>query len=362
MKKKLIAVLCVLLVLLVAAALYGSLAAKKMIEERRHDVAGLALDVGGYSLGIFSAHLTLKEIKIYPSGKENAQFLLASAERLSVSLAPLDLLRGKLRAKKVELKKPEINYFITGRKSANWDALDLGSRDAPEKDGKKKGNEPAEKGWELIVDGVEIDDGRVLYRNDVNGQALELRDVDISIEDIRAAREDGELPTELEMEAKIADSGGKLSVEGMADLLGDSVSFDIAGGLSSTPITYFSSFYAGSVPFKIAAGSIAVKSKAKAAKNLLTSSHHATISGLRAGGGGKGELINQFLLSNHAPIEVDIAVSGDLSAGRFSVSSELSRGIADEILRRASASLPEKALEQVERITPLRGIKNIFKR
>jgi len=362
MKKKLIVVLGVLLVLLVAVALYGSMAARRMIEERRHDVAGLALDIGGYSLGFFSASLSLEKIKIYPAGKEEAKFLLASAEKLSISVAPFDLLRGKLRAKEVELKKPEINYVITGRKSANWDALDLGGGEAPAKDEKKKGDEPAEKGWELVVDDVEIDDGRVLYRNEVNGQNLELRDVDISIEDIRAARKEGELPTEIEMEGKIGETGGRLSVRGMADLLGDSISFDIAGGLSSTPITAFSSFYAGSVPFKIAAGSIAVSSKGRAVKNLLTSSHHATISGLKAGGGGKGELINQFLLSNRTPIEVDTAVNGDLSTGRFSVSAELSRGIADEILRRASASLPEKALEQVERVTPLKGIRNIFRK
>ncbi|OQA59784.1 MAG: AsmA family protein [bacterium ADurb.Bin270] len=361
MKKKLMMILAALLLLLIAVALYGSLAARRMIEERRHDVAGLALDIGGYSLGIFSASLSLKEIKIYPAGKEEPQFLLASAEKLFISVAPFDLLRGKLRAKKVELKKPEINYVITGRKSANWDALDLGERESPAKGEGKKGDEAAGKGWELVVDDVEIEDGRVLYRNDVNGQNLELREVDISIEDIRAARKEGELPTGIEMEGKVGGTGGKLSVEGMADLLGDSISFDVAGGLSSTPITAFSSFYAGSVPFEIAAGSIEVSSKGKAVKNLLTSSHHATIYGLEAGG--KGELINQFLRLNRAPIEVDTAVSGDLSTGKFSVSAELSRGIADEILRRVSASLPEKALERVKKIAPIKeGIRNIFKR
>ncbi len=348
--------IAVVIVAVIAGALalfaaWGAKKAKGMIEEGRHDIAGLALEIGGYELSFGRARLLLRDIKIYPAGHEDEGHLLASAETLSVNVAPRALLRGTLRAREIRLENPVINYAITGRDESNWDALDLGTGEAVE----DEGDAGDKGGLPLIVDSVVIEDGEVNYRDSVKGGRLELTRVDIEIDDIRKAKKPGELPTSFKLSAGIGKTGGTLTVEGRADLFGEGLSFDLAGAMSATPIGAFSSFYAGSVPFPITAGGVAVKSRGTARNNILTSSHHATISGLRVGGQ-KGALINKYVLSQTGPIGVDASVNGDLGGGKLSVSAALSKNLAEELMRRAAAGVAgaaaEMAIEKIKEVAP----------
>lgn len=365
MKKWLIIAACVFVVLFVVFGMWGAHVAKRMIEERRHNIAGLALEIGGYEVSLIGASLKLKDIKIYPSGQEEEKYILASAEGLSISVALLDLLKGTLHAKEIVLKSPKISYVITGKKASNWDALNLGG--AVGKTEEKKVEESADS-WPIIIDDVKIEDGDVAYRDQTKGQHLQLKGVDISVEDIKAAKNPDDLPTSFELKAQIGDVGGMMSVKGKADALGEGISFDLDGNLSSTPITAFSSFYAGSVPFVITGGTIAVKSKAVAKKNILTSSHHATIFGLTTGGNVKGEMINRYVLSQSGPIGVDASVNGDLSTGNLSVSSAIAKNFTDEILRRSAGSSPEMAVDVIKKAAPTnmapvkKSLKGLFKK
>lgn len=346
--KKIVAAIAIALCALIAfasLALYGARAAGRLIEERRHNIAGLALAIDGYDVHWLGGTLTLKGIRIYPAGAENDQSLLASAEELVVQIAPLQILRGVLHARSVTLTRPAIAYIVTGKKTSNWDALHLG------KDGKTSTPADAEEeSLPLVIDRVRIIDGKVAYRNPPRGQRLDLTDVDVSLDHLRAAKKPGELPTPFMMKATITPSGGTIAVKGKGNFLGDATGFELTGSLSSTPIGVFSSFIAGSVPDPIAAGSVAVASRATAKEDRLRSSHHVTITGLRVGGGIKGEVINKYILSQERPISVDVAVNGDLSTGDFSFSAALSKGLADELFKRAIVAAPGIVVDKIREL------------
>ncbi|MFH0800154.1 MAG: AsmA family protein [Pseudomonadota bacterium] len=356
----------------IAIGVWCAGAAKKMIEERRHNIAGLALDIGGYEASLARAELKLERIRIYPAGHEDEKSLLTSADELTIRVAPLDLLRGALHARKITLKGPSISYVITGIKSSNWDVLSLGdgSKKKVEESGVDKKSKS--KSWPITVDKIEIEHGAVAYRDQVKGSHLDLENVDISVENIKAAARADELPTSFKLKANAGKAGGVISVAGSADVFGDGISFDLTGGLASTPITTFASFYAGSVSLPVMGGSIAVTSRARAQKDRLISTYHATISGLKVGGGIKGDVLNKFVLSQSGPIGVDTSVNGDLSSGDFSVSTAVSKGFFDELTRRSVAAAPEMALGKLKELAPVpakaipfkieKGIKGLFKK
>ena len=376
MKRK-TAIAALLLAILFAAvfgvATWGAGKAKRMIEERRHDIAGLALEAGGYEIGWGLGKLTLSDIRIYPAGREDEEDMLASADKLLVRVAPLAILRGTLHAREIRLVRPSINYTVTGKKSSNWDALHLGNgKDA----GEERGRDEDDSALELVVDEVRIEGGELSYRNRVKGHRLDLTRVGIKIDGIRRARRAGELPTSFALKANAANSGGKISIEGKADPLGEKINFEFSGSMGSTPIGTFSSFYAGQLPFPVTAGSIAVSSRGKAKNDILSSSHRATISGLRVGGR-DGPLINRYVLSQAGPIAIDASVGGNLASGELSVSAALSKGLAKELVKLAAAGVAGKAagmaIERIKTHAPSpvkaipsspvkRGIENLMKR
>ena len=220
----------------------------------------------------------------------------------------------------------------------------------------------------LIIDDVRIKDGSIRYENPSRGQRLELGAVDIRIDDIERADKKSQLPTKFSIKASIGSTGGRINASGRADFLGDGISFELNGALTSTPITAFSSFYAGAVPFPIEAGSVAISSRVSTKDNMLTSSHHATISGLKIGGGEKEKLTNKYLLSLAGPISINASVNGDLSTGNFSFSSTLSKKIVEEILNRAVNAAPAAAASDVKKAVEApakkieKGLKGVFKR
>ena len=337
-----VAVLC-LMGLLAGLAAWSARTAKRMIEEGRHDIAGLALEIGGYEVNWGLGRLTLSDIRIYPAGQEKEERLLAHADRLVVRLAPLELLGKTLHAREIRLVRPEINYVLTGKSASNWDALNLEGQSDSDDDEDEDLDEDGER-LSLLVDEVRIEDGAIDFDDRVKKHRLNLSRVDIEIDDIRPARRPGELPTSFKLSAEVGNTGGRISVEGRTDLFGDGINFDLAGSLGATPIGAFASFYAGSVPFPITAGSVAVSSRGTAKNNILTSSHQATISGLRVGGQ-KGPLINKYVLSRTGPIGVGASVNGDLSSGNISVSAALSKNLAEELMRLAAAGGAEKAAD-----------------
>ena len=381
MKRLLIAlaVVVVLVAALLIGARYAAKLAREAIEEQRHDLMGLAIDIGGYALDWKGASLKLSDIKIYPAGKEERGSLLAQAEELSISLAPRDVWRHVLHAKEVVLVRPKIKVVQQKAGTLNWTSGGLGSRGGSfqmGKEGDAKGTAGARgkadakvaaatepkgetaktvkggEAWKVVVDAVRIVEGQADYENLLKGQHLALRDLNVELTDIESEADPEKLPTKLHLAARIDDTGGRLTVDGNLNLFAEGINFALKASISGTPITYFHAFYAGATPYPIQSGSIAVGSTARSTRSQLRSSHHASISGLRVGGGIKGELINQFVLSRAGPIEVDAQVNGDLSDGKLSVSAALSKNLFDSVLAQAqqfsTLNLGTKALGDIK--------------
>jgi uncharacterized protein involved in outer membrane biogenesis len=360
MKKKLfIIIAAVIAVVLLASALFTGIAAKRFVKDKCNDIAGLSLEIGDYHIRLGRASLKLEKVKIYPAGKKGDEFLLASADEFYIDLSPMDLLHDVLHAKHIILMKPKINYIVTSANHANWDALELAEN---------KDKDKSVTRTNVVIDDVEIKDGDVLYWDKAHGHRLELQKVNIAVSDIKKAEKDGDLPTSFSLEAGIARTSGQMTASGKADVFGDGISFVMDGRVTPTPLGIFSSYYSSSIPFQITGGSVSVSSKAKAVKNVLTSSHHVTIDGLKAGGGLKGELVNRFILSQAGPIPFDVSVNGNLSNDKFSVSASLSKEVADQLIARAMAYATPKAISAVENALPsagkkaVEGFKGLFKK
>jgi uncharacterized protein involved in outer membrane biogenesis len=349
MKKLWIALVAfaVLAAVAIAAGAFAARAARDVIERQRHDILGLAIDIKGYGVNWQDASLALEGIRIYPKGHEDDAHVLASAEKLYVEISPWDAFRKVLHAKEVLLVKPSIALVKTAPGRYNWDALKLAEGDEDQ----GEDTEIAEKAWRVVVDSVTIEDGDVAYRDTVKGHRIELKGLELEISDLADEDDPEKLPTDFAMSAKIGDTGGAVKVDGKLNAFAKGINFALKAHMSSTPITYFHSFYAGSAPFPIVGGSISMSSDARSKLSQLTSGHHATIVGLKAGGGLKGDLINRYILSKGGPIGVDATVNGDLEKGDLHIGTAISEHISEALLadamKMSPLNLPTEALKAV---------------
>ena len=317
--------------------------------------------MGGYGVNWTGASLVLDDIKIYPAGNEEEAHLLAGADRLKISLAPRGLLAGKIHARNISLVNPKIRLINTARNELNWEALDLGGGEeepSPEES-------PGESEWRVQIDAVNIKGGEITYVDHAGGHRLRLTGVEMSIKDISSHAPAEKLPTSLMIGAKIDENKGSLSVRGRLNLFAEGINFKLRSVINNSPITYYRSFYAGSVPFPIESGMMTITSRATSVKSELTAFNHASIHNLKAGGGVKGRLVSAFVLSRRAPVEVDVTVRGNLEKGNLQVGSRLSKSIGDAILAQAQAvpgllSPSEKIKARTRAIGD--GVKGIFRR
>jgi hypothetical protein len=359
MKKKYI-VLIVVAVLIAAFAIASVIAVKTashMIEEKKQNILGLALEIKSYYVDWMRGRIVLEGVAIYPAGKVDEKNRLASAEKLIVVISPKDIWKKKeLHATEIVFEKPDVSYIRFTRKSKNWDALDLSQLGSEE----KKDDKPSDDGFKVRIDSVTINNGHAIYVNHADGGRLELNNLNVEINDIIPEPDPKKLPTAMKMSARIGNTSGHFTMKGKANFLAKGINFKTTANLSPMPVTYFAPFYAGSVPFPITTGSISVGSTANADESMLTSNHHITISGLRVGGGMKADLINQFILSQSDRISVDAAVNGDLETGDISMSHTASKVIVDQLMAGAMKQVPitkagEMIIKQGEKNIPGTG-------
>jgi hypothetical protein len=345
--KRFLIVLAVLLALLgvgVGLSVFSARYALQAIELQRHDILGLAIEIGDYAIDWHKASLSLKRVKIYPAGHEEEGSLLASADELAISIAPHEVLHRVVHAREVTLVKPKISLLAT-RQGFNWDALHLTQGE------KTPSEKSAGKGaWSFVIDAMRIEGGDVDYRDQVKGHHIELHGFELRLTDIVTEEDPTKLPTKLSLHGQLDATSGDISVDGMLNAFAPGINFALTATLSGTPIGYFRSYYAGSSPYPIQAGSIAVQSRAKCERSQLRSNHHASISGLRVGGGLKAQLINKYVLSRGGRIDIDATVGGDLSEGEFSVGTAIANNFNNVINAQAkdfASSMAGKALKEV---------------
>jgi len=359
--KRIVIAIAALVAVIVVGAVGMSFAARgalKAIERQRHDIMGLAIEVGDYGINWLTATISLEDIKIYPAGQEHQRHMLASAEKLKVALSPRDILKKAIHARKVTLVKPKINLIQRRGNKYNWSTLNLGGDDGHDDE------EKDEKDWKVWIDKVKIKGGEINYQGWRRSKKLRLTDVSLTLSNIVSGHDADELPTRLKLKSKIDGDKGSLSVRGRLNLFAEGINFKLRSVLRDSPITYFSGFYAGSTPFPIYSGRLSLSSKATSKKSMLVAYNHATIRELKAGGL-KGKIINLFILKHHGPVEVDVTVRGDLEKGNVDVASRLSKGIGEGLLAQAKDATGMKtAGEKIKDVGRSigDGVKGIFKR
>ena len=192
----------------------------------------------------------------------------------------------------------------------------------------------------MRIDQITIHDGTVQYNNKADGGRLELNDLDVSVSNIVNEPDPKKLPTSIHMEAQIDKTSGHLKLDGNANLLGKGINFDLKANLSSMSVLYFAPFYAGSAPFAITSGSLAMSSIAKAEKSMLHSNYHVSISGLHVSDGLKAKMVDAFLEQAGRHVDINASVSGNLETGEISVGSSTSKAITDQLMSQAMANSP----------------------
>lgn len=337
-----------------AVALLGAFA-DDFVEKYRHDIAGLAIQLEDIDIDWLSYGVTLKHVKIYPARKERKKYLLASAEEIRVSLAPHDFLRKTIHIRKLTLVKPKVNYVRTSMRHTNWEALNMSWL--------KKGEKGSMGGWKLRVDKLAIEEGRFMFTDRVTGGRFDLREMEASVSNIVEESNPKKLPSKVKVDGKLSKYDAPVRVRGRMNVLAKGLNFNFKSSIKNAPITYFSPFYAGQVPFRIVAGRIDVKSKMNVFKSYLKSTHNAAIRGLKVGGV-HGKLINPLFLKNKT-VYATAVVNGDLEKGSLRVSSQVSRIIGNSILADAKKLSPVnkvgRGIKDAGRKTG-QGVKRLFKR
>ncbi len=352
--------------LLAAAAILvllglASRAAQDIIRERSDDIAGLTIDLDGMEVGWLGGSLLLRGVRIYPAGERGRGTPMGEAKAITVRVAPLDILRGRLHIRRIALDAPQIRYLCSGRR-CNWDALHFGD-DADEASKKSKPKESDEKST-VRIDAIEIDDGTLLYRDRTTGERLELRALDATATDIEPGDGPDDLPTKIDLTAQLGGTAGRVQVSGRSAFFGEGTSFDLRGKIHNAPATYFAPFYAGSLPFRVNGGTVALSGHGRAKRSDLTANAHVVVRDLKAGGI-DGAIINKLVLKHAGTIEVDVSIAGNLDRGDFAVSSALSRSIGESILADARKLSPVRQMGETLKKAGEgvgRKIENIFGR
>jgi uncharacterized protein YycO len=341
MKKWILIAVAVLFAGFIIAGVFAVKTASKMIDEKRKNILGLAVEVGSLKIDWALTRIIFKDVAIYPAGKVRKGDELASAEKLIFDISPMDIFKKKeLHATEITFEKPDVSYIRYTRKLKNWDALDLSQMGGEKKDKTEAEIKVEEDGYTVRIDKLTINDGHAKYVDHADGGRMELNDLDVEVTDIVSEPDPAKLPTKLTISAQMGNTSGRINIKGKANVLSKGINFDVKSHLSSMPITYFSSFYAGKTPLGIRSGNMSSSGRSTAKESRLNSNNQINISGLRVTDGIKGEMVNKFILSKNDNLSFNVHVEGDLEKGDVSISHTAAKIITDQLIAQAMKETP----------------------
>lgn len=343
MKKWILTAIVIFFAAFIIAGVFAVKTASKMIDEKRKNILGLAVEVGSLKVDWVLTRIIFKDVSIYPAGKVKKGNELASAEKLIFDISPMDILKKKeLHATEITFERPDVSYIRYTRRSKNWDALDLSQMGEEEKEGVEK--KKKDEGYRVRIDKLTIVDGHAKYVDHADGGRMELNDLDVEVMDIVSEPDPEKLPTKLKISAQMGNTSGRIKIKGKANILSKGINFNVKSNLSSMPITYFRSFYAGKTPLGIKSGNMSSSGTSIAKKSMLNSNNHIDIAGLRVTDGVKGDLVNKFILSKNDDLSFNVHVEGDLEKGNVSISHTATTVITNQLIAQA---MKESAVGQV---------------
>lgn len=343
------------------ASLIAIKTASQIIEEKKKNFLGLAIDADSYKVNWPLAEIVFNKVFIYPSGKVRKGNQLVSAEKVVFAISPLDIFDKEFHVRKIVLEKPQTSYIRYSRKKTNWDALDTSELQDKEDDKKEKDDKD---GWRVKVDKVIINDAAISYRNRVEGTRFDLNNADGEISNIVSEDNPKKLPSKVKLKGQIGKTKGKLNVKGKANLWAEGINFKVKATISRMPLGYFAPFYAGSTPFRVQSGEIEASSKASSLKSDFVSYNHIILTNLRCGGV-KGKLVNALVLRKGNRLALNATARGNLEEGNITISRATTQAITNTIMKQAVVESPVgKAGEKIKEGTKKMGdkIKGIFDR
>ncbi len=333
---------------------YGFQAASEFFQQKRENLFGLKFKVKEVELNWIGTSIALKNVTIYPAGKK-VRHQLASAKRVVFDLSPFELLSKRFYISKIIFDKPKSSYVVYSRNRANWDVLDLSDLD-------ENGSENQDN-WQIQIDKIIIKDGSFKYRNRVDRNRLDLNRVQANIKKIVSEPNPKKMPSKVHLKAQVANTKGRININGRVNLLADGINFKLNSKLSKMRLTYFAPFYAGEVPFPIRSGTISGTSKASSVKSQFVAHNHMLLENIKAGGV-KGKMLNAFFLRHGNRVRVNATAKGNLEKGDITISKTTTQAITNQLMSQAFRETPVgKAGRKIKKGGKKlkRKIKNIFR-
>lgn len=354
------------LAIYVVLSLGGYFAAVSYIKKISEDFYGFQIKWDRFDFSILNASAKLHGFELIPKAMPGFQKgeTMIKADKITVDLRWLPLIFQKtLSLSEIELESPQIKV-IRYRNGTN----SLKSFLPIIKVGEKKKKKNQDVRYHLVLDEVYVKDGEIDFKDKKMGSRIELKNVDLLMTKLNSIAGRKGKPSDVNMSAKLGETGGKIKLKGTFNLFEEGIHFDLKQKSKGLPITYFRPYYQRDVPVLVTGGTMSVSSTLKSRKSYLTSNHFVQISNLQVEGkrgmgvimGLPAKIFVAFVSGHRGTLDMTVQVNGNLEKGNFSISRQFSRSLFQSMIARARE---EKGIGIEEKLKKAgEGLKETFKK
>ncbi len=301
-------------------------------------VLKMEVRIASAELRLLTGSVRIKGMAVYHPQRKDETFIEADRVDLDVNLARLFI--GKKPSMSVIIDSPKLVYATDKR--GDWE---LKKQVPLFRRGK------GERRLPLNVDRIIIDDGFVEFRDGKVGKTTKLSDIDLDVKRVQLPTEDDPLPSTFDLEFEI-DGAADVAMEGRADFLSPTISFDSDIKLKGLPLPPFAPYYdRGTMPVTITRGSMAMTSHAKCQKDYLRAPAHMTLTSLQVQPkkkrimGFAGDRVVESLKDKDGRLELDVMITGNIRSPNFHITSSVSKAFAGSFSKVLVKDVPEKLEE-----------------
>lgn len=302
-------------------------------------VLQMEVSISSAELHLLSASLRVNGMAVHHPKRKDENFI--EADRIDLAVKVLPMLIGRKPSLSVIIDSPKLTY-ITDR-HGDWE---LRNQVPLFRRGK------GEKRLPLNVDRIIISDGSIEFRDGRVGKTTKLTDIELDVRRVQLPTEDDPLPAKFSLSFEIDDSAD-VTMDGRADFLSPTISFDSDLRLAGLPLPPFAPYYdKRSMPVRIKRGSMAMTSHAKCKKDYLKAPAHLTLSGLHVEPkrsrimGFAANRVVEGLKDKSGRLDLDVMISGNIRSPNFHITKSLSNAFAGSFAKGLVKDVPGK-LEDV---------------
>lgn len=306
------------------------------------DVLQMKVSISSAELRLLNASVRINDIAVYHPVRMDETFIKAKHVDVRMRIAPLFIGRNPSLA--IAIDKPELVYATDPQ--GDWELKDKVPLF-------RRGT--GEKRLPFDVERIRIDDGSVVYRDGRAGKTTKLSDIKLDVKRVQLPREGDPLPAKFDLKFMI-DGAAYVTMEGRADFLSPTISFDANIAMKGLPLPPFAPYYdSASMPVRITHGSAAMKSHARCDKDYLNAPAHMTITALKvqpkkaAVLGFAADRVVQGLKDKNGRLEIDVMISGNIRNPSFHVLNDFSRAFSGSFAKGLVRDVPDKIGETGKR-------------